>query len=119
VPSLAILHVEPHRWLTVRRIADLVSPPRGRGLRLSVMSDGLLRAWGTDSDVVRPGRYRHYKGGEYVVYGLAHLADGEREGQDAVVYEPLYPVPGPPIAVRSVASWLESTESGAERFTRL
>ncbi|MDQ1680126.1 MAG: hypothetical protein QOI42_985, partial [Frankiaceae bacterium] len=25
----------------------------------------------------------------------------------------------PPIAVRSVASWLEPTESGDERFTRL
>ncbi|MCU1679061.1 MAG: hypothetical protein JWM93_3819 [Frankiales bacterium] len=80
------------------------------------MSQGLLNPWGAATDAVPPGRYRHYKGGEYVVYGLAHLADGEREGEAAVVYEPMYAVPGAPIAVRSVASWLEPTASGDVRF---
>ncbi|MDQ1702124.1 MAG: hypothetical protein QOF57_1376 [Frankiaceae bacterium] len=80
------------------------------------MSEGLLQPWGRASDAVPPGRYRHYKGGEYVVYGLAHLADGPLEGEDAVVYEPCYPVPGAPIAVRSVAGWLEPTAGGEVRF---
>jgi len=80
------------------------------------MSEALLQPWGRPGDAVEPGRYRHYKGGEYRVYGLAHLADGPREGEDAVVYEPCYPVPGAPIAVRSVASWLEPTAAGETRF---
>ncbi len=80
------------------------------------MTDGLLRPWGRPGDRVPPGRYRHYKGGEYMVYGLAHLADGPREGEDAVVYEPCYRVPGAPIAVRSVAGWLAPTADGSVRF---
>ena len=80
------------------------------------MTDQLLTPWGVPTDRVSPGRYRHYKGGEYVVYGLAHIADGPRENEDAVVYQPCYPVPGAPIAVRSVASWLEPTASGEVRF---
>jgi hypothetical protein len=83
------------------------------------MSDVHLQPWGSEADAVAPGRYRHYKGGLYDVFGLAHLADGEREGQEAVVYVPAYPVAGQPVAVRSVASWLEPTADGVERFTRV
>lgn len=82
------------------------------------MTELQLQPWGAETDAVPPGSYRHYKGGMYDVLGLAHLADGEREGQEAVVYVPAYPVPGQPVAVRSVASWLEPTADGAERFTR-
>ena len=34
-----------------------------------------------------PGRYRHYKGGEYAVYGVATHSETE---ESLVVYRPLY-----------------------------
>ncbi|MAY40285.1 MULTISPECIES: DUF1653 domain-containing protein [Spongiibacter] len=34
-----------------------------------------------------PGRYRHYKGGEYRVYGVARHSETEEQ---LVVYRPLY-----------------------------
>ena len=41
----------------------------------------------TDQEIVRPGRYRHFKGGEYEVIGVAR--DSETE-QEMVVYRALY-----------------------------
>lgn len=38
-------------------------------------------------EMIRPGRYRHYKGGEYRVYGCATHSESE---QQLVVYRPLY-----------------------------
>ncbi len=75
--------------------------------------------WGRPEDPVPPGRYRHYKGGEYEVLGCALLADGAGEGGLAVVYAPCYPVPGPPVAVRSLAGWLAPAPGGGPRFARL
>lgn len=39
------------------------------------------------SDPVRPGRYRHFKGGEYDVLGVARHSETDEE---VVVYRPLY-----------------------------
>lgn len=78
-----------------------------------------MQAWGSPDDVVPPGRYRHVKGGLYEVLGLAFVADGADEGGTAVVYRPLYEVPGPPVAVRSLAGWLTPAADGRPRFTRL
>ena len=36
---------------------------------------------------LRNGRYRHYKGGEYQVYGIARHSETEEQ---LVVYRPLY-----------------------------
>ena len=36
---------------------------------------------------LHPGRYRHYKGGEYAVYGVATHSETE---EPMVVYRPLY-----------------------------
>ncbi|MEP0201179.1 MAG: DUF1653 domain-containing protein [Halioglobus sp.] len=36
---------------------------------------------------LRNGRYRHYKGGEYQVYGVARHSESEEQ---LVVYRPLY-----------------------------
>ncbi|MEP4486153.1 MAG: DUF1653 domain-containing protein [Halioglobus sp.] len=36
---------------------------------------------------LRNGRYRHYKGGEYQVYGIARHSESEEQ---LVVYRPLY-----------------------------
>jgi hypothetical protein len=64
-----------------------------------------------------PGRYRHFKGGEYEVIGVArHSETGER----LVVYRPLYGDGG--LWVRPAAMFLESVEADGKaigRFTRI
>jgi hypothetical protein len=55
--------------------------------------------------MLAPGTYEHWKGPRYLVLGLGHDAnDPERT---TVVYLPLYPVDGPPFAVRTLADFLE------------
>ena len=75
------------------------------------------------------GTYRHWKGPEYLVLGLGHDADDA--ARTVVVYVPLYPVDGPPFAVREVSdfrAWVNpatGTVCGAgapgavQRFTRV
>ena len=54
---------------------------------------------------LQPGRYRHFKGGEYEVEGVAtHSESGEK----LVVYRPLYGEGG--LWVRPLAMFLESVE---------
>jgi hypothetical protein len=68
------------------------------------------------------GVYRHFKGGRYLVVATARLADGPREGEEAVVYAPLYRQPDGEAAslwVRSLASWDEPAPSGEARFERV
>ena len=60
------------------------------------------------ADTVAPGTYQHYKGPQYLVLGLAH--DANDDARTAVVYLPLYPVDGPPFAVRTVqdfTAWVD------------
>jgi hypothetical protein len=76
---------------------------------------------------VQPGTYQHWKGPQYLVLGLGH--DANDADRTAVVYLPLYPVDGPPFAIRTledVTAWVdpatgESTPEGVgvRRFTRL
>ena len=80
---------------------------------------------------VTAGTYRHYKPGarQYLVLGLGHDADDP--ARTVVVYVPLYPVDGPPFAVRALedfAAWVDpatgaTVPAGApgavRRFTRL
>ena len=51
----------------------------------------------------RPGRYRHYKGNEYRVIGLARHTETE---EPLVVYQALYGGRG--LWVRPVAMWIET-----------
>ena len=52
---------------------------------------------------VRPGRYRHFKGNEYQVLGVARHSETEEE---LVVYRALYGEGG--LWVRPAALWLET-----------
>lgn len=54
---------------------------------------------------LRPGRYRHYKGGEYEVLGVATHSETE---ESLVVYRPLYGEGG--LWVRPLAMFVESVE---------
>jgi len=76
---------------------------------------------------VEPGTYEHWKGPRYLVLGLGHDADDE--ARTTVVYLPLYPVDGPPFAVRTLedfAGWVDPATGaktvvgdGVPRFRRL
>jgi hypothetical protein len=80
---------------------------------------------------VSPGTYRHYKPGgrQYLVLGLGH--DANDPDRTTVVYLPLYPVDGPPFAIRTVSdftAWVDpqdgnevtaETPGAVRRFTRL
>ncbi len=54
---------------------------------------------------IRPGRYRHFKGNEYQVLGMARHSETEEE---MVVYRPLYGEGG--LWVRPAAMWAEEVE---------
>ncbi len=63
---------------------------------------------------VTAGTYRHWKGREYLVLGLGH--DANDTARTVVVYVPLYPVDGPPFAVRTVedfTAWVDPETGNA------
>ena len=62
---------------------------------------------------IRPGKYRHFKGGEYEVLGVARHSETEEE---LVVYRALYGAGG--LWVRPVSMWTESVERDGKRFAR-
>jgi len=67
--------------------------------------------------VPAPGRYRHYKGGEYEVIGVARHSETD---ELLVVYRPLYNATG--LWVRPLAMFLETVaHNGAPvpRFARI
>lgn len=64
-----------------------------------------------------PGRYRHFKGGEYEVIGVARHSE---TGEPVVVYRPLYGDGG--LWVRPLAMFVETVTHDGEtvpRFTYL
>jgi hypothetical protein len=65
---------------------------------------------------IEPGRYRHYKGNDYVVVGVARHSETDEE---LVVYRPLYGEKG--LWVRPLAMFMETVEVDGEiqpRFAR-
>lgn len=64
---------------------------------------------------LQAGVWRHWKGKDYLVLGLAH--DADVEGRTVVVYVPLHDVPGPRLAVRTVEGFLEDVSPGVPRFS--
>ena len=63
---------------------------------------------------LQAGVWRHWKGQDYLVLGFGHDADDP--DRTVVVYVPLYPVPGPRLAVCTVEGFLAEVEPGVPRF---
>jgi hypothetical protein len=69
---------------------------------------------GADSvAALKPGRYRHYKGGEYQVQGVATHSES---GEQLVVYRPLYGAGG--LWVRPLSMFLETVDVDGGRRPR-
>ena len=62
---------------------------------------------------IKPGRYRHFKGKEYEVLGVARNSETEEE---LVVYRALYGDFG--LWVRPVSMWNETVERDGKTFRR-
>ena len=65
------------------------------------------------SNFVQPGRYRHYKGKEYQVFGCARHTETEEE---FVVYQALYGECG--LWIRPKAMFLEDVKIGTTMIPR-
>ncbi len=62
---------------------------------------------------IRPGRYRHFKGKEYEVVGIARHSESMEE---MVVYRALYGEGG--LWVRPAAMWQETVERDGQVYQR-
>ena len=62
---------------------------------------------------IKPGRYRHFKGKEYELLGVARHSETEEE---LVVYRALYGDFG--LWVRPVSMWNEAVERDGKTFRR-
>ena len=64
-------------------------------------------------ETIRPGRYRHFKGREYEVLGIARHSEDE---SPMVVYRPLYNDSG--LWVRPADMWNEIVVRDGRTYTR-
>ena len=62
---------------------------------------------------IRPGKYRHFKGGEYRVFCMARHSE---TGEEMVVYQALYGERG--IWVRPASMWNETVDRDGKTFQR-
>ena len=65
------------------------------------------------SETIKPGRYRHFKGKEYEVLGVARHSETEEE---LVVYRALYGERG--VWVRPASMWNEVIERDGKTYRR-
>jgi hypothetical protein len=65
--------------------------------------------------MIKPGRYRHYKGKEYRVIGIAKHSETQ---EDLVVYEPLYENELSMLWVRPLTMFEEEVEVTGKRVSR-
>ena len=72
-----------------------------------------ITAVGFFMDEIKPGRYRHFKGNEYEVIGLARHSETQEE---MVVYRALYGDFG--LWVRPARMWNETVERDGKTFRR-
>ncbi|MBR3706975.1 MAG: DUF1653 domain-containing protein [Firmicutes bacterium] len=64
-------------------------------------------------DTIRPGKYRHFKGNEYEVIGIANHSETM---EPMVVYRALYGDGG--LWVRPASMWDETIERDGKKFKR-
>ena len=64
---------------------------------------------------LRCGIYRHYKGKEYLVLGVAKHSE---TGEILVAYIPLYAVEGPQISVRPYQMFIEKVVLAGKKVSR-
>lgn len=64
-------------------------------------------------ETITPGRYRHFKGNEYEVIGIARHSEDETP---LVVYRALYEEGG--LWVRPADMWCETVERDGKEYTR-
>ena len=64
-------------------------------------------------DEIKPGRYRHFKGNEYEVIGIARHSETQEE---MVIYRALYGDFG--LWVRPARMWNETVERDGKTFRR-
>ena len=64
-------------------------------------------------DEIKPGRYRHFKGNEYEVIGLARHSETQEE---MIIYRTLYGDFG--LWVRPARMWNETVERDGKTFRR-
>ena len=62
---------------------------------------------------IRPGKYRHFKGNEYEVIGIARHSETD---EAMVVYRPLYGEGG--LWVRPASMWNETVERDGQVYQR-
>lgn len=66
-----------------------------------------------NTEAIKPGRYRHFKGNEYLVLGLAQHSETL---EPMVVYQALYGERG--LWVRPAAMWNETVERDGKTYQR-
>ena len=66
-----------------------------------------------NTESIEPGRYRHFKGNEYLVLGLAQHSETL---EPMVVYQALYGERG--LWVRPAAMWNETVERDGKTYQR-
>jgi hypothetical protein len=64
---------------------------------------------------LKAGVYKHYKGGLYLVLGVARHSESDEK---YVAYVPLYVKPGPRITVRPYEMFLETVDVNGEAKPR-
>ncbi len=64
---------------------------------------------------IKPGKYRHYKGKEYEVFGVAKHSETLEE---LVVYKALYQAEGENLWVRPLKMFLEEIEIEGKKMPR-
>lgn len=69
---------------------------------------------------LKPGKYKHYKGGEYRVLFVAkgQFSSGDLDMQDMVVYESVEPNEVSQYWVRPLSLFLEEVEVGGKMIPR-
>lgn len=112
-PGMVLREHEAARWLTPETLDTVAWLPPDRAILPQVRAAMTRRAWLEAQAAIPPGRYRHFKGREYEVLGVARHSETEAP---LVVYRPLYGEGG--LWVRPAEMWNETLEREGKTFRR-